>query len=141
MGAGAERWAVLLALGYVPGVSCYSSLGTPVLNTTLCDIFSYECPSHFMCLPDEHSGTVGSCVCDRFFAFKGPTCRKLSPASFMLAAFCVICLAGSLLCVWRNLALAWQLNLEARLTPEILFWHIDPTSTPGEVRWRVYRLG
>ena len=46
-----------------------------------------DCPHRYVCIATTSDPSEGFCICNRYFGFYGPGCRKLSAASYVLAGF------------------------------------------------------
>jgi hypothetical protein len=72
----------------ISSVTSIEPLGSKVPDQ--CSVSKMSCPSHYMCVSMDTTSTIGKCICDRFFGFYGPDCRKLSSASYLFLVLCGI---------------------------------------------------
>jgi hypothetical protein len=89
-------------------VSAYAPLGSEPVSK--CEIHSYECPSHYLCVTYDPDSNYGHCICDRFYGFYGPTCEKLSVASLIGGLVCIGSIAFMIKALFSNCLFAYRLH-------------------------------
>jgi len=81
-----------------------------------------------MCMPNG-SGHDGTCQCESLFGFHGPSCQKLSAASFLLMALSVVIILHSIFALYVSDCKMSSLdNLSSSKNPNVILCTNDTIS-------------